>query len=129
MRLALAVVAIYSFSRTLAYVGPLSPDQRPAQLEFVDQSIPLWGYAAIWALGAALAVIAIWWRRLRPLAIGVNCGMNALWGLAFVLAWLFLDQQRSWVTGMSQLCIGALIICIGALKENRGPVVVVHGRD
>ena len=126
MRIALAVVGAHSLSRTIAYIGPFSPDQRPAQLEFLDQSVPLWVYAMVWALGGALAFPSILVRLIRPYAIGVNAGMNMLWGIAFLLAWIFLDQPRAWVTAISSITIGALILCIGALKE--GSVVVVNER-
>lgn len=114
---ALIVLGAYSISRCLAYVGPLSPAQTPTQLVFVDQFIPIWVYATLWAVAAGLAIAAVFQRKFQPAAIGINAGLNFLWGLSFLLAWAFLDQPRSWVTSMSYFAISALTVAVGASQE------------
>ena len=113
----LFIIAAYSLSRLVAYLGPLSPNQTPTQLAFVDQFIPLWLYCVAWALAMVLALGSILTRRFQPWAIGLSIALNGLWSLTFFLSWVFLDTPRSWVTAASYLAIMLMIATIGLTKE------------
>jgi hypothetical protein len=116
-RIALAALGVSSVWRGSSYVGPRSPDSAPAQLAFVDQVVPLSWYAVGWITTGAIALVAVFWKRLQPLGISTAIFFNLLWGGSFMLSWKFLDVPRADVSAISYFTIAILAMCVAALYE------------
>lgn len=116
-RIALTALGVSSVWRGSSYIGPRSPDSPPAQLAFVDQVIPLSWYAVGWIATGLIALVAVFWKRLQPLGMSTAIFFNAIWGLSFMAAWIWLEIPRADVSAISYLTIAILAICVGALYE------------
>lgn len=120
-RIALAILGATSVVRGSSYIGPRSPDSSPAQLAFVDHLIPLSWYAVGWIVTGAVALVAVFWRRLQPIGFGFAIAFNLLWAGSFMLSQIFLHIPRAYVSAMSYVAIAGLAICVAALSERSHP--------
>lgn len=126
-RIALAILGVTSVVRGSSYIGPRSPDSSPAQLAFVDHLIPLSWYAVGWIVTGAVALIAVFWRRLQPIGFGFAIAFNLLWAASFLLSQVFLHIPRAYVSATSYIAIAGLAICVAALSERSHPPEIPQG--
>lgn len=116
-RIALAALGVSSIVRGASYLGPHSPDTAPPQLVFVDQAIPLSGYAIGWIATGVFALAAVLFRHLQTAGLSFAIFFNLLWALSFALSWIVLGVPRAYISATSYLVIAVLALCVGVLYE------------
>ncbi|QOH55269.1 hypothetical protein [Rhodococcus rhodochrous] len=116
-RIALAALGVSSIVRGASYLGPHSPNSAPPQLAFVDQAIPLSGYAIGWTATGVFALVAVLFRHLQTAVLSFAIFFNLLWALSFALSWVVLGVPRAYISATSYLVIAILALCVGVLYE------------
>lgn len=92
----------------LTAIGILtSPGTR--NLAIPHERLPLWLRFLVWAVPAAVALTAVWWRRIDPTAWGLLWVPPAERCASFLIAWLFMGYGPGW---RSVLVYGAIIFLI-----------------
>ena len=80
---------------------------------------PLWMWSAIWA---AVGVTLVWQAFCRRDAIGFAAAiaLKIVWGIVCVLAWLFGDVERGYVSAAIWLGLAYFVINIASWPEPSG---------
>lgn len=120
MRTPLIILGLFALTRFIAYAGPLSPAQTPSQLEFIDETVPLWIYAIAWGVAGVVIIASARLERLRPTAIGLNVAMHSVWGILYMVSYLFYDSPRAWIASSTYLCIAAMVTWVGTRTRRLG---------
>lgn len=103
--------------RGLAYLPTATHDLSPRSLTYVEAWLPLWVWGWVWIAGFVFLAAAIFVPRLAIPSMSVFVGMHMLWGVSFLMSWIFLDTPRSWVTGSSILALALFAAVLTMLIE------------
>lgn len=103
--------------RGLAYLPAIADELAPASLTYVEAWLPLWAWAWVWLAGFVFLAAAVFLPRLAIPSMSVFVGMHMLWGISFLMSWIFLDTPRSWVTGSSILTLALFAAVLTMLIE------------
>lgn len=102
--------------RGLGYVGT-----SPKQISFVDGLIPGPLWAAIWMLCGLFIIVGVWDRGVARWAMSAGAALWSLWTLSYLVAWLFNDASRSWLTAGTMALVASLMWILAALMDSIGP--------
>ena len=105
--------------RGLAYLPAIAEDLAPASLTYVEAWLPMWAWAWVWIAGFGFLIAAIFIPRLAIPSMSVFVAMHLLWGISFLMSWVFLETPRSWVTGSSILTLALFAAVLTMLVEKR----------
>lgn len=110
-RAALAVIGFFTAARGVSYFPPLvNPDRKATH--FLEQIISTNVNGVVWVTVGVLALAAIRWRGLLPVAVAWAVGLHAAWGTSFLGGQVLDDLPRAWVSALSYFCIAMLIMLI-----------------
>ena len=70
--------------------------------------MPVWGW--VWIVAGVAAVVAAWWPRAAPVAVGACVGLNLLWGASFIADAIARESVRGWLPAVGYLSIAALVL-------------------
>lgn len=104
-----AMTGIAYIAHAGTYFGLLvPPTDWPAHVLEELASRPVWG--AIWALTGVFCLIASFWSRLLPAAVGLAVSLGGLWGLSWAAEAVFEHQSRHASSAVGWLLVTALIV-------------------
>lgn len=67
-------------------------------------------WAWVWIIAGVAAVVAAWWPRAAPVAVGACVGLNLLWGGSFIADAIAESSVRGWLPAVGYLSIAALVL-------------------
>lgn len=81
--------------------GLLNPP-RPltAQFEWVQTLLPLWVWAILWGVAAALCLVFAFWPRRDMIGFHAAMAMLVGWGLLNLLGWIFREIDRGYISAV-----------------------------
>lgn len=106
---ALIILGLGILARGTSYLPPfMSPHAQASHPAEGALTMPAWG--VVWIIIGALCLVAAWWERAAPLAVGAGVGLNVLWGLSFIADSIVEGSSRGWVPAVGYLSIAALVM-------------------
>lgn len=106
---ALLILGVGAIARGISYT-PLLMSETARQAHPVEGSLPMPVWAWVWIAAGATAVVAAWWSRAAPVAVGACVGLNLLWGASFIADAIARGAVRGWLPAVGYLSIAALVL-------------------
>jgi hypothetical protein len=95
---------------------PPAESEQSSTLLFIKGVAPLWAWATLWGLvGVGLLVGAF--QRVDRWAFAVGVALKILWGLTFLLGWMFVNLDRGWVSAAIWLALAVMLYVISTWPE------------
>ena len=108
--------------RAVSYMpGQVNPDRNPAH--WLEGLLPPTGWSWAWMIVGMLCIIAIWQRRIMPVAVGLTVGLNLAWALSFMGIQLAGESARAHVSAIGYFATAGL--AFWGFGRGRNPEVVV----
>lgn len=102
------------YATSLAH--PPAESARNASLLYVSTIAPLWCWAALWG-GVGVVCLVQAFVRHDQIAFTAAMGLKVLWGLTFLLGWLFVGLDRGWVSAVVWLAFAAEVYVVSGWPE------------
>lgn len=106
---ALLILGAGAIARGISYT-PLLMSEHARQAHPVEGTLPMGVWAWVWIIAGAAAVVAAWWPRAAPVAVGACVGLNLLWGGSFIADAIAESSVRGWLPAVGYLSIAALVL-------------------
>ena len=106
---ALLILGVGSIARGVTYL-PVLMSEHARQAHPVEGSLPMPVWAWVWIIAGVTAVVAAWWARAAPVAVGACVGLNFLWGASFIADAIAERSARGWLPAVGYLSIAALVL-------------------
>ena len=106
---ALIILGVGALARGVSYT-PWLMSETAQRAHPVEGILPMGVWAWIWIAAGATAVVAAWWSRAAPVAVGACVGLNFLWGGSFIADAIAEGSVRGWLPAVGYLSIAALVL-------------------
>lgn len=106
---ALLILGVGAVARGVSYT-PLLMSEHAQRAHPVEGSLPMPVWAWVWIIAGVAAVVAAWWSRAAPVAVGACVGLNLLWGASFIADAIAKESMRGWLPAVGYLSIAALVL-------------------
>lgn len=106
---ALLVLGVGALARGISYT-PLLMSETAQRAHPVEGTLPMPVWAWVWIIAGVAAVVAAWWPRAAPVAVGACVGLNLLWGASFIADAIAEGSVRGWLPAVGYLSIAALVL-------------------
>lgn len=106
---ALLILGAGAITRGISYT-PLLMSEHARQAHPVEGTLPMGVWAWVWIIAGVAAVVAAWWPRAAPVAVGACVGLNLLWGGSFIADAIAKGSVRGWLPAVGYLSIAALVL-------------------
>lgn len=106
---ALLILGVGAVARGISYT-PLLMSEHAQRAHPVEGSLPMPVWAWVWIIAGVAAVVAAWWSRAAPVAVGACVGLNLLWGASFIADAIAKESMRGWLPAVGYLSIAALVL-------------------
>ena len=106
---ALLILGVGAVARGISYT-PLLMSETARQAHPVEGTLPMPVCAWVWIVAGVAAVVAAWWSRAAPVAVGACVGLNLLWGASFIADAIAKGAVRGWLPAVGYLSIAALVL-------------------
>ena len=106
---ALLILGVGAVARGISYT-PLLMSEHAQRAHPVEGSLPMPVWAWVWIAAGVAAVVAAWWSRAAPVAVGACVGLNLLWGASFIADAIAKESVRGWLPAVGYLSIAALVL-------------------
>ena len=106
---ALLILGVGAVARGISYT-PLLMSEHAQRAHPVEGSLPMPVWAWVWIAAGVAAVVAAWWSRAAPVAVGACVGLNLLWGASFIADAIAKGAVRGWLPAVGYLSIAALVL-------------------
>lgn len=118
---ALIVLGVGALARGVSYT-PLLMSETAQRAHPVEGTLPMDTWAWIWIAAGVAAMVAAWWPRAAPVAVGAGVGLNLLWGGSFIADAITEGSVRGWLPAVGYISI-ALIVWWAVWRGSREPTV------
>ena len=106
---ALLILGVGAIARGISYT-PLLMSEYAQRAHPVEGTLPMDTWAWVWIVAGVAAVVAAWWSRAAPVAVGACVGLNLLWGASFIADAIAEGSARGWLPAVGYLSIAALVL-------------------
>lgn len=106
---ALLILGVGAVARGVSYT-PLLMSETARQAHPVEGTLPMPVWACVWIAAGVAAIVAAWWSRAAPVAVGACVGLNLLWGASFIADAIAKESMRGWLPAVGYLSIAALVL-------------------
>ena len=106
---ALIILGVGALARGVSYT-PWLMSETAQRAHPVEGILPMGVWAWIWIAAGAAAMVAAWWPRIAPVAVGAGVGLNLVWGCSFVADAFMRDSARGWLPAVGYLSISVLVL-------------------
>lgn len=106
---ALLILGVGAVARGISYT-PLLMSEHARQSHPVEGTLPMSVWAWVWTIAGVTAIVAAWWSRAAPVAVGACVGLNLLWGASFIADAIAEGSVRGWLPAVGYLSIAALVL-------------------
>lgn len=106
---ALLILGVGAIARGISYT-PLLMSEYARQAHPVEGTLTMGTWAWVWIIAGVTAVVAAWWSRAAPVAVGACVGLNLLWGASFIADAIAEGSVRGWLPAVGYLSIAALVL-------------------
>ena len=118
---ALIVLGAGALARGISYT-PLLMSETAQRAHPVEGTLPMGVWAWIWIAAGVAAIVAAWWPRAAPIAVGAGVGLNLLWGASFITDALIEGSARGWLPAVGYLSV-AVLVWWAVWRGSREPTV------
>lgn len=118
---ALMILGLGGVARGVTYL-PILMDDHAAKSHPVEGTLTMHTWAWIWIIAGLAALIAAWWEKAAPLAVGVGVGLNIVWGASFITDAIIRHSARGWLPAVGYISI-ALLVLWAVWRGAREPTV------
>lgn len=118
---ALLILGVGAIARGVTYL-PALMSEHAQRAHPVEGTLPMSVWAWVWIIAGVAAVVAAWWSRAAPLAVGVGVGLNIVWGCSFITDAIIRRSARGWLPAVGYLSI-ALLVLWSVWRGAREPTV------
>ena len=106
---ALLILGVGSIARGVTYL-PALMSEHAQRAHPVEGTLTMHTWAWVWIIAGVAAVVAAWWSRAAPVAVGACVGLNLLWGGSFIADAIAERSVRGWLPAVGYLSIAALVL-------------------
>lgn len=106
---ALLILGVGALARGISYT-PLLMSETAQRAHPVEGTLPMPVWAWVWIVAGVAAVVAAWWPRAAPGAVGACVGLNLLWGASFIADAIAKGSVRGWLPSVGYLSIAAFAL-------------------
>lgn len=106
---ALLILGVGALARGISYTSLLM-SETAQRAHPVEGTLPMPVWAWVWIVAGVAAVVAAWWPRAAPVAVGACVGLNLLWGASFIADAIARESVRGWLPAVGYLSIAALVL-------------------
>lgn len=106
---ALLILGVGAVARGISYT-PVLMSETARQAHPVEGTLPMPVWAWVWIIAGVTAIVAAWWSRAAPVAVGACVGLNLLWGASFIADAIAKGAVRGWLPAVGYLSIAALVL-------------------
>lgn len=106
---ALLILGVGAIARGVSYT-PVLMSESAQRSHPVEGTLPMGVWAWVWIAAGVTAVVAAWWPRAAPVAVGACVGLNLLWGASFIADAIVEHSARGWLPAVGYLSIAALVL-------------------
>lgn len=119
---ALVILGVGAVARGITYLPPLLNPSAMSGSHPVEGtlSMEVWGW--IWIIVGVAALVAAFWGRIGPIAIGAGVGLNLLWGGSFIADAIADESPRGWLPAVGYLSV-ALLVWWAVWRGQREPTL------
>lgn len=119
---ALIVLGVGAVARGVTYLPPLMTTSSATRSHPVEGvlSMEVWGW--VWIIAGVATLVAAWWDRIAPLAVGAGVGLNLLWGASFIADAIARESPRGWLPAVGYVSV-ALLVWWAVWRGQREPRV------
>lgn len=118
---ALLILGVGAIARGVTYL-PALMSEHAQRAHPVEGTLPMPVWAWVWIIAGVMAVVAAWWSRAAPVAVGACVGLNFLWGASFIADAIAKGSVRGWLPAVGYLSIDALVLWgIWCIRGERKP--------
>ena len=118
---ALIVLGVGAIARGISYT-PLLMSEHARQAHPVEGTLPMPVWAWVWVIAGVAAIVAAWWSRAAPVAMGAGVGLNLLWGASFITDALIKGSVRGWLPAVGYVSV-AVLVWWAVWRGSREPTV------
>lgn len=118
---ALIALGVGAIARGFSYT-PLLMSEHAQQAHPVEGTLPMSAWAWVWVAVGMASIVAAWWPRIAPMAVGAGVGLNILWGGSFIADALIKGSARGWLPAVGYLSV-AMLVWWAVWRGNREPTV------
>lgn len=106
---ALMILAVGAVARGITYLPPLLTESSMSRSHPVEGtlSMEVWGW--VWIIAGVVALVAAFWERIAPIAVGAGVGLNILWGASFIWDAIARESPRGWLPAVGYLSVAGLV--------------------
>ena len=96
-------------ARGITYLPPLLNESTMSRSHPVEGtlSMAVWGW--VWIIAGVAALVAVFWERIAPVAVGAGVGLNILWGASFIWDAIVRESSRGWLPAVGYLSVAGLV--------------------
>lgn len=106
---ALLILGVGALARGISYT-PLLMSETAQRAHPVEGTLTMDTWAWVWIAAGVTAVVAAWWSRAAPVAVGACVGLNFLWGASFIADAIAKESVRGWLPAVGYLSIAFLVL-------------------
>lgn len=106
---ALLILGAGAIARGVTYL-PVLMSEHAQRAHPVEGTLTMHTWAWVWIIAGVTAVVAAWWSRAAPAAVGACVGLNLLWGASFIADAIAKGSVRGWLPAVGYLSIAALVL-------------------
>ena len=106
---ALLILGVGAVARGISYT-PLLMSEHAQRAHPVEGTLTMHTWAWVWIAAGVAAIVAAWWSRAAPVAVGACVGLNLLWGASFIADAIAERSVRGWLPAVGYLSIAALVL-------------------
>ena len=106
---ALVILSVGAVARGITYLPPLLNESTMSRSHPVEGtlSMAVWGW--VWIIAGVAALVAVFWERIAPVAVGAGVGLNILWGASFIWDAIVRESSRGWLPAVGYLSVAGLV--------------------
>lgn len=108
--------AVLDIFYSLSLAAPPAEAARSSTLLFIAGVAPLWAWASLWGLVGGMCLAGAFLRS-DQWAFSAVAGLKTLWGLTFLLGWIFTGLDRGWVSAVIWLAMAGWLLVISTWPE------------
>lgn len=106
---ALLILGAGAIARGVTYL-PALMSEHARQAHPVEGTLTMDTWAWVWIVAGVTAVVAAWWSRAAPVAVGACVGLNLLWGASFIADAIAKSSVRGWLPAVGYISIALLVL-------------------
>lgn len=116
-RVVMILGVLIGLARGTNYVFLPGISDLTGHLILVNGYVPVWALGALWYFAGAFSLLALFWKRLVPLAYGVLITLATMSALLFLASWIFGFSPGGFTSAASYVAKATLLYIVARTPQ------------